>query len=142
MLEKSVRLLTLLNAFCEHPQLAGKLALKGGTALNLFLFDVPRLSVDIDLNYVGAINVAFNHPVDRECAAAVVKSDHIFFVDVVESTNLQAGQIHLLCYPVVLMSDIDIPFLTRPAPGGNSGRMKCAGSRSCRRTQGMISAQA
>lgn len=28
--------------------------LKGGTALNLFVFDVPRLSVDIDLNYVGA----------------------------------------------------------------------------------------
>ncbi|WP_455389460.1 nucleotidyl transferase AbiEii/AbiGii toxin family protein, partial [Petrachloros mirabilis] len=31
-----------------------RLALKGGTALNLFYFDVPRLSVDIDLNYVGA----------------------------------------------------------------------------------------
>ena len=26
----------------------------GGTALNLFVFDVPSLSVDIDLNYVGA----------------------------------------------------------------------------------------
>ena len=25
-----------------------------GTALNLFVFDVPRLSVDIDLNYIGA----------------------------------------------------------------------------------------
>jgi len=31
-------------------------ALKGGTALNLFLFDVPRLSVDIDLNYIGAVD--------------------------------------------------------------------------------------
>ncbi|MFH1008196.1 MAG: nucleotidyl transferase AbiEii/AbiGii toxin family protein, partial [Candidatus Latescibacterota bacterium] len=31
-----------------------KLVLKGGTALNLFIFDVPRLSIDIDLNYVGA----------------------------------------------------------------------------------------
>ncbi|MCK7505531.1 MAG: nucleotidyl transferase AbiEii/AbiGii toxin family protein [Desulfobacterales bacterium] len=30
------------------------MVLKGGTALNLFVFDVPRLSVDIDLNYVGA----------------------------------------------------------------------------------------
>jgi predicted nucleotidyltransferase component of viral defense system len=30
------------------------MALKGGTALNLFLLDVPRLSVDIDLNYTGA----------------------------------------------------------------------------------------
>lgn len=26
----------------------------GGTALNLFNFDVPRLSIDIDLNYVVA----------------------------------------------------------------------------------------
>jgi len=29
------------------------LTLKGGTVLNLFIFDVPRLSIDIDLNYVG-----------------------------------------------------------------------------------------
>ena len=38
----------------SHPFLKGRLALKGGTALNLFIFDVPRLSIDIDLNYVGA----------------------------------------------------------------------------------------
>lgn len=54
MLEKVAQLLGLLEALCGHPFLEGKLALKGGTALNLFLFDVPRLSVDIDLNYVGA----------------------------------------------------------------------------------------
>ena len=27
--------------------------MKGGTALNLFIFDLPRLSVDIDFNYIG-----------------------------------------------------------------------------------------
>jgi predicted nucleotidyltransferase component of viral defense system len=53
MLEKVARLLGLLNALQKHPFLKGKLVLKGGTALNLFIFDVPRLSVDIDLNYVG-----------------------------------------------------------------------------------------
>ena len=53
MLEKAVRLLGLLEALHSHPFLKGKLVLKGGTALNLFVFDVPRLSVDIDLNYVG-----------------------------------------------------------------------------------------
>ena len=31
-----------------------RLVLKGGTALNLFLFDLPRLSVDIDVNYIGS----------------------------------------------------------------------------------------
>ena len=54
VLEKVAQLLGLLEALCGHPFLRGKLALKGGTALNLFVFDVPRLSVDIDLNYVGA----------------------------------------------------------------------------------------
>ncbi len=54
VLEKVARLLGLLDAMRSHPFLKGKLVLKGGTALNLFVFDVPRLSVDIDLNYVGA----------------------------------------------------------------------------------------
>ncbi|MCZ7558510.1 MAG: nucleotidyl transferase AbiEii/AbiGii toxin family protein [Bacteroidia bacterium] len=55
MLEKVARLLGLLHAMQQHPYSNGKLVLKGGTALNLFVFDVPRLSVDIDLNYIGAV---------------------------------------------------------------------------------------
>lgn len=54
ILEKVVHLLNLLTAMESHPFLKDKIALKGGTALNLFIFDVPRLSVDIDLNYIGA----------------------------------------------------------------------------------------
>jgi predicted nucleotidyltransferase component of viral defense system len=53
-LEKATRLLELTEALHGHPFLAGRLVLKGGTALNLFVFDLPRLSVDIDLNYIGA----------------------------------------------------------------------------------------
>lgn len=53
MLEKVAHLLGLLESLRSHPFLKDKLVLKGGTALNLFVFDVPRLSVDIDLNYVG-----------------------------------------------------------------------------------------
>ncbi|MCD6119598.1 nucleotidyl transferase AbiEii/AbiGii toxin family protein [bacterium] len=55
-LETVAHLLELLNALKAHPFLNGKLALKGGTALNLFILDVPRLSVDIDLNYVSEEN--------------------------------------------------------------------------------------
>lgn len=55
-LEKALRLLELLESLRSHPFLKGRIALKGGTALNLFVFDVPRLSVDIDLNYVGAVD--------------------------------------------------------------------------------------
>lgn len=53
-LEKVIRLLELLEALRSHPFLKTRFALKGGTALNLFLFNVPRLSVDVDLNYIGA----------------------------------------------------------------------------------------
>lgn len=42
------------NGICRHPLLAHRVALKSGTALNLFLFDLPPLSVDIDFNYIGA----------------------------------------------------------------------------------------
>ena len=55
-LEKVLHLLNLLKSLNSHPVLKGKWVLKGGTALNLFLFKIPRLSVDIDLNYIGAID--------------------------------------------------------------------------------------
>jgi predicted nucleotidyltransferase component of viral defense system len=57
-LEKVILLLELLEAIRSHPFLKERVALKGGTALNLFRFDVPRLSVDIDLNYIGAVDRA------------------------------------------------------------------------------------
>ena len=53
-LEKVWMLVRLLNMMNAHPFLGPRVALKGGTALNLFVFDLPRLSVDIDVNYVGA----------------------------------------------------------------------------------------
>ena len=56
ILEKVAQLLDLLSGFDHHPYLKGRFALKGGTALNLFVFDVPRLSIDVDLNYVGQID--------------------------------------------------------------------------------------
>ena len=55
-LEKVILLLELLEAIRSHPFLKNRVALKGGTALNVFRFNVPRLSVDIDLNYVGAVD--------------------------------------------------------------------------------------
>ena len=53
-LERTIRLIELLEGLRSHPFLKSRVVLKGGTALNLFVCDVPRLSVDIDLNYTGA----------------------------------------------------------------------------------------
>jgi hypothetical protein len=52
--EKVHVLVRLLEGVRTHPFLGTRMALKGGTALNLFVLGLPRLSVDIDLNYIGA----------------------------------------------------------------------------------------
>ena len=52
-LEKVIRLLGLLEAVNRHPAIKSKVALIGGTALNLFIFNIPRMSIDIDLNYLS-----------------------------------------------------------------------------------------
>ncbi len=57
-LEKVLRLLRLLDQVTRHPFLGSRLLLKGGTALNLFYAAAPRLSVDLDFNYVGAVDRA------------------------------------------------------------------------------------
>jgi len=54
ILEKVIYLIHLLNRFSEDPFLKDRFILKGGTALNLFCFNYPRLSVDIDINYIGS----------------------------------------------------------------------------------------
>lgn len=48
--EKILRLGDILRYMATDPLLANSLALKGGTAINLTIFDLPRLSVDIDLD--------------------------------------------------------------------------------------------
>lgn len=53
IVEKVLYLQAILRQLARHPDLEGAWALKGGPALNLFFLDVPRLSVDIDINYVG-----------------------------------------------------------------------------------------
>ena len=55
-LEKVLRLLDLLEEIAADPVLKDRVALKGGTALNVFYLKLDRLSVDIDLNYVGALD--------------------------------------------------------------------------------------
>ena len=50
-LEKVVRLSNILEFLVSNHSLKSKLVLKGGTAINLTVFDMPRLSVDIDLDY-------------------------------------------------------------------------------------------
>lgn len=59
ILEKVYLLLDFLRMMMDVPFLKERLALKGGTAINLFCADqLPRLSVDLDLNYIGSVDRA------------------------------------------------------------------------------------
>ena len=51
-LEKVMRLADILEYFNTNPILKNSLALKGGTAINLTIFNLPRLSVDMDFDYL------------------------------------------------------------------------------------------
>lgn len=50
-LEKVIRLSEILDHMNSNLIMKKRLILKGGTAINLTVFRLPRLSVDIDLDY-------------------------------------------------------------------------------------------
>ena len=54
--EKVCRLADVLKFFENDDIISGSLALKGGTAINLTIFNLPRLSVDIDLDFAENIS--------------------------------------------------------------------------------------
>ena len=51
--EKVLRLIEILRRLDQHEATSSAWVLKGGTALNLFHLDAPRLSVDVGINFVG-----------------------------------------------------------------------------------------
>jgi len=70
--EKMVRLAEMLSFISKDPLLSKSLALKGGTAINLIIFNLPRLYVDIDLDYTKN-NSRDDMMIDREEITRVIK---------------------------------------------------------------------
>ena len=54
--EKTLRLVEVLQFIDSDTLLSESLALKGGTAINLMITQLPRLSVDIDLDYCRSLS--------------------------------------------------------------------------------------
>jgi len=76
VIEKVTRLCRLLADIRLHPFLGPRLVLKGGTALSVFHLGIRRLSVDVDLNYVGAVDAettASERPSIRAALRAVAE---------------------------------------------------------------------
>jgi len=117
ILEKVIYLIHLLNRFAEDPFLKNKFVLKGGTALNLFCFDYPRLSVDIDINYIGSSdrNVMLQEKSLVESAIENIVLDEKMIPK--RKPNEHAGGKWLIRYPSALQSqgniEIDLNYLDR-----------------------------
>ena len=71
--EKVLRLKEILRYLNEEEFLREHLLLKGGTAINLTVFDLPRLSVDIDMDYTPN-DTKEDMLVAREKITALIKS--------------------------------------------------------------------
>ncbi len=117
ILEKVVILIRLLEDINKDNYLRDRLVLKGGTALNLFYFGLPRLSVDIDLNYIGALNP---HDMLKERSEITEKIERIFQslgLTLYRSPNVHAGGKMIWRYPSALGNqgniEIDLNFMYR-----------------------------
>lgn len=75
-LEKVYRLTEILSFINAHPLLSKNLILKGGTAINLTVFNLPRLSVDIDLD------LAINYSIEemKEIRVEITKELHNYMI--------------------------------------------------------------
>lgn len=82
-LEKVYRLREILLFINSDPSMRDCLALKGGTAINLTIFDLPRLSVDIDLDY------------SKDVCRAEMEKDRGRIVRNLHKYMLSQGYVHL-----------------------------------------------
>lgn len=64
--EKVIRLYYVLKGISQIPLLRNNLALKGGTAINLAVFSLTRLSVDIDMDFTRSGRMDELLPVRKE----------------------------------------------------------------------------
>jgi predicted nucleotidyltransferase component of viral defense system len=137
IMEKVWHLIAVLDGISVHPFLKDRLVLKGGTALNLFFFDLPRLSVDIDLNYIGKLNrqeMLLERPEVEKALEAVFQREGLSIRRIPEK---HAGGKWQLRYASVLGGngnlEVDLNFMFRtPLYGTNK---QCSHSIGTRKTK-------
>ncbi len=118
MLEKVYRLLDLLGQFMGIPFLKDRLALKGGSAINLFCTDtLPRLSVDLDFNYIGSANREIMRQEKEKLEAILIDTCRRFQYDLDRNAHAHAGGKMIFVYQSVLGNkgriEIDLNYLFR-----------------------------
>ncbi len=100
------------------PYLKDRFVLKGGTALNLFCFEsIKRLSVDIDLNYIGSVDkktMMTERVIINEAIFSILQSNGL---EQYRAPNHYAGGKFVWLYDSILGSkgtlDIDVNYMHR-----------------------------
>lgn len=123
VVEKVLRLHGILDRLDRHEVTRGTWLLKGGTALNLLHLDVPRLSVDIDINFVGSQDVEDMRRVRPEFERALTACCEREGCAVRRAPTEHAGGKFRLRYPSVLGGsqnlEVDVSYVARvPLWGG------------------------
>ena len=123
VVEKVLRLHGILDRLDRHEITRGAWLLKGGTALNLLHMDVPRLSVDIDVNYVGSQDVEGMRQARPEFERTLTACCEREGCAVRRSPSEHAGGKFRLRYPSVLGGsqnlEVDVSYVARvPLWGG------------------------
>lgn len=117
VVEKVLRLRNVLARLDRHPVTSGAWVLKGGTALNLLYMEVPRLSVDIDINYVGEVDVDRMREARPEFERALVSACEREGLTVKRTPTEHAGGKFRLRYSSVIGGmqniEIDVSYVAR-----------------------------
>ncbi len=117
VLERVDRLGEVLRRIDTREGLADRYALKGGTALNLFWLSLPRLSVDIDVNFVGEVEHAHLAAVRQDFVRSVVQCCQLAGCRVLHTPGEHAGGKLRLRFPSALGGtqnlEADVSFVAR-----------------------------
>ena len=118
ILEKVYHLLDLLEQFMGIPYLKDRLVLKGGTAINLFCTDkLPRLSVDLDFNYIGSTHRETMRQEKLQLEAIIIDTCQRRKYELDRSPRAHAGGKMIFVYQSVLGNkgriEIDLNYLFR-----------------------------
>ena len=104
----------LLLAIAPTVFASGRFAMKGGTALNLFVQDMPRLSIDIDVVYV-------DHRPDREAALKIISAELVAMKAALKAkgyratlpTNTQGDEVKLVVGNDATQVKVEVNFVFR-----------------------------
>ena len=100
--ELDFRLVHILDVIAKNTALADRLYLKGGTSINkLYLKDLSRLSIDIDLNHIGPKDKVLSERNDliKQLMEAIKKHDNSYVVKI-EKKRYEQTTIHVKYQPL------------------------------------------